>query len=270
MCLPVLGSQPTVFTTHGLNLLGDPATRSAPAGAGLRRALGRGVQAIAISASDRDALLRVAPAFADSITLIPHGVEVEPGVTGNRSAVREEWRISDSTLALLFVGELAEHKQPLQLTEAIRCARGRGADVEGLLVGEGRLRRDLENATDGAISLLGERDDVGTLQSAADAFVLPSLHEGLSLALLEAMASGLPVIASEIPSNREVVGEAGILVPPGDASALCEAIVQLAADHELRSRLGEAARRRVADRFSLERMLRETGELYDRMLEPSG
>jgi glycosyltransferase involved in cell wall biosynthesis len=270
LSLPVLGRRPTVLTTHGLNLLHSTAPRPQLAGLGLRRALSRGLWVIAVSTADRDALLAVAPGFSDSITVVHNGVAVDALPVTDRSATRDELGLADSSLALLFVGELADHKQPVQLAEAIQRARADGADVVGLLVGDGPLADSLEGGSRGAVRLLGERGDVGALLDATDIFVLPSLHEGMSLALLEAMARGRPVIVSDIPSNREAVGDAGIIVPVGDVAALSKAIGRLANDGGLRRTIGEAARRRAEKRFGLARMLDEVGSIYAMALGATG
>ncbi|MGZ8475191.1 MAG: glycosyltransferase, partial [Candidatus Limnocylindria bacterium] len=218
LSLPVVGVRPTVFTTHGLNLLRFGPPRRWLIDFGLGRALARGVEAIAVSNSDRDALVAFAPAFADSTTVVRSGVAAPDRANVDRAAIRRQWAVAESTTALLFVGELADHKQPMELSEAIRLARA-GADVAGVFVGEGPLRPAIEAQAHDFVSLLGERDDIDVLLSAADAFVLPSAYEGMPLSLLEAMAGGLPVIASDIPPHREAIGDAGILVPVGDVAA---------------------------------------------------
>ena len=102
-----------------------------------------------------------------------------------------------------------------------------------------------------------------------DVFVLPSYSEGVSLALLEAMAAGLPVIASRVGGLPEVVtdGENGLLVPPRDADALAAALTRLLADPSLARQLGENARGYVREHFSLERLGREINEIYEELIE---
>lgn len=95
---------------------------------------------------------------------------------------------------------------------------------------------------------------------AMDVFVLPSLWEGLSLALLEAMFHGLPVVATAVNGTPEAVADerTGLLVPPGDPGALADAMARLARDPELRTRLGTAGREEAERRFTVERMVEET------------
>ena len=101
------------------------------------------------------------------------------------------------------------------------------------------------------LRLLGYREDVAALLAAADIFVLPSHFEGLPMSVIEAMLCGLPVVATDIRGPREQVveGDTGLLVPMGDAGALRDAIARLAADPDLRHRMGEAGRDRAVELF---------------------
>jgi glycosyltransferase involved in cell wall biosynthesis len=114
------------------------------------------------------------------------------------------------------------------------------------------------------VRFLGFREDVGDLLAASDLIVLPSLREGLSIALLEAMAAGKPIIATSIGSQREVASHADMarLVRPSNALALSEAILRLAGDQALMTRLGTSARAVYEDRYTEDRMLRSYRQLY--------
>src|SRR5439155_1397923 len=117
----------------------------------------------------------------------------------------------------------------------------------------------------------GFRDDVADVLSEVAVSVLPSLSEGLSNALLESMAMGVPVVATRVGGNPEAVEEdvTGLLVPPRDPAALAEAICRLLENHRLASRFIQAGRQRVVERFSLERMVQETERLYLKLLNGS-
>jgi glycosyltransferase involved in cell wall biosynthesis len=110
---------------------------------------------------------------------------------------------------------------------------------------------------------------VPTILSSLALSVLPSLNEGLSNSLLESMAAGVPVVATTVGGNPEVVldGETGLLVPPRNPAALAEAICRVLRTPGLRNRLGQAGRRRVLNHFSNERMIRNVERLYEELLD---
>jgi glycosyltransferase involved in cell wall biosynthesis len=127
-------------------------------------------------------------------------------------------------------------------------------------------RRDALGLGDRVV-FLGPLDDVAGLLAAADVAVMPSLHEGLGVAALEAMAAGVPVVASRVGGLPELVGAdaAGVLVPPGDAAALAAALRRLAADRGAARALGTAGRARVGARFTMAGMAAATLALYRRL-----
>ena len=118
--------------------------------------------------------------------------------------------------------------------------------------------------------LLGQRSDIPNLLAAADIFVMPSHREGLSYAVLEAMGHGVATVVSDGPGNPEAVGDAGLVFSIGDADGLASALSRLAADAPARAALAEAGRARVATELSAERMVAETGAVYDRVLRAPG
>ena len=145
------------------------------------------------------------------------------------------------------------------------------------VVGDSGYRKELEDyarrlGLDGRVTFMGFRLDVPELLSEVTVSVLPTLSEGLSNTLLESVAAGVPVVATRVGGNPEVVqdGVTGLLVPPRDAGALADAICRLLADPDLASRFAQAGRRRLAERFSLDRMVNETERLYLTLLEKAG
>jgi glycosyltransferase involved in cell wall biosynthesis len=166
-----------------------------------------------------------------------------------------------------------------EFVAAARRLRGLGVEAEFVLIG-GRdphnraciATAQLEDwRTEGVIDWLGQRDDVPALLAASHLVVLPSYREGLPKALLEALAAGRPVVATDVPGCREVVipDENGLLVPPRDPDALADAMARLIRDPELRRRYGEAGRRLAEREFSAKRVERETLRLYDALLSPT-
>jgi glycosyltransferase involved in cell wall biosynthesis len=130
-----------------------------------------------------------------------------------------------------------------------------------------RLAGDLNLGT--SVHFLGERSDIFDILSESDLFVLPSLSEGLSNVLLEAMIANLPVVATDIGGNPEVVehGKTGLLIPPKNVDELTAAMMQLLQCPDLAGRFGQAGRTRVVTEFSLENMVRQTQDLYLSLLE---
>jgi len=146
-------------------------------------------------------------------------------------------------------------------------------DIHVIIYGEGPERGRLESLSQQCglsdrVELPGWRDDIYSALEALDIFVLPSLNESAGLVLLEAMACGLPVVATRVGGIPEYVaeGETGLLVPPRDPQALAAAIESLIVDPARREALGRAGRRRVEERFTAERMVAQTVQLYRRLL----
>jgi glycosyltransferase involved in cell wall biosynthesis len=141
-----------------------------------------------------------------------------------------------------------------------------------VIAGEGELRPALERQIkehhlEKHVLLAGFRPDVLSVHKAFDIFVMSSVTEGLGTSLLDAMACAKPVVATAAGGIPEVVaeGETGFIVPPRDHQAMADAIVQLLKEPALQERLGTAGRARVRDRFSADRMLRDTLRVYQRV-----
>ena len=174
---------------------------------------------------------------------------------------------------LVAVGRLKAPKDPLTFVRAL--GRLNGAPFRALVVGDGPDRERIAAAArplGAAVQLLGERGDVRELLADADVFVLSSRSEGLPISILEAMAAGLPVVASRVGGVVEIVvdAETGYLVPPGDEGALAAAIERLLADSSLRRRLGAAGRARAEALFDLPEFRHAHLELYARELAAHG
>ena len=267
-CLPAVGMRPTVITLHGSHLLRrSSGARDRLVRAGLHRAFARAGAVIAVSESELALARSVASDVAGRITLVHNGVPDAPPVSArDRGSTRESLGVEPNAYLAVFVGELSERKQPVQFAEAVARGRREEPRIVGAIAGDGPLRRRLDPPADG-LRLLGERRDVSALLAAADAFVLPSLWEGLSYAVLEAMALGRAVVVSDGPGNPDAVGDAGLVFPAGDIGALSAALVRLAREPELGSSLGEAAMARARERFSRSAMVEETARVYERALD---
>lgn len=192
----------------------------------------------------------------------------------SRAEVRAELGVGEDTPLLVCVGRLAPQKDhPTLLAALVQLP----PEVTLLVVGDdpfgdGRARLQAEAQRLGLgerARFLGIRHDVPDLLVASDLFVLPSLWEGLGLVFLEAMAVGLPVVATNVSAIPEVVddGRTGWLVPPSDPTGLAAALREALADPDERARRGEAGRALLVERFGLPRMIDETLALYTEILE---
>jgi glycosyltransferase involved in cell wall biosynthesis len=206
----------------------------------------------------------------DRITVIPNGITPLATAADARTATRQSLGIEPDELFLLSVGRLVHQKGHEFLVQALAEAASQNVGIKAGICGEGVLRPMLESAIQARdlgkrFQLLGEWLDVAPALAAADAFVLPSRWEGLPMALLEAMAAGLPVIATRVEGVDEVVTEGvhGHLVVPEDSQALAQAILQLAADADARKRMGAAAQARVLQEYTTAGMC---GKYYVLML----
>ncbi|MBU4231665.1 MAG: glycosyltransferase family 4 protein [Proteobacteria bacterium] len=240
------------------------------------RVLGRFTDlSLAVSRGVRDYLVAQGGLDPAKVRVVVNGVDVaaidaaRPG-----KVVRRELGLPEGLPVIGLVGRL-DHwgKGHKELFEAMAPLMERHP-VQALIVGGGRRIDEVRQLAAslglaGAVHFLGERHDVPDLLNAMDIFVLPSYSEGLSLALLEAMAAGKPVIATAVGGTPEVVteGDNGLLIPPRDAGALAGALERLLADPALAQHLGANARTHVREHFSLDRLGREINEIYIELAE---
>lgn len=190
-----------------------------------------------------------------------------------REAHRCAFGLSPEDPVLMCVANFHHYKGHRELIRAIRVVRGTVPSLKVLFVGDGPLRGSLEdlafrNGLAATLQFLGPRDDVPMLLQLADGFVLPSHTEGLPLTVLEAMATGLPVVATRVGGIPEVVtdGKTGLLVPPGDLAALAAAIGRILQDPTGARRMGQAGRAQVEREFSLGRMVERTEQFYAELI----
>lgn len=261
---PFVVADRTVWSTHGLHF-----TRRHPRAAPLLRAVvARTAVTICSSEAERAEVAAAAgETAAGRLVVVRNGMPAPPApVPAERRAARTELGIADAELCVLYVAELEPRKDPGSTVEAVALARAAGVPAVLLLVGDGPLRAALSERPPDGVRVLGYRTDLRRLWSAADVFVLPSWREGMSLALLEAMAYGLPAIVASAPGNVEALGPAGVVVPPRDPGAQAAALARLH-DPAERRRLGDAARARHAELFGVERFLAEMRAVYGRVRE---
>lgn len=212
---------------------------------------------------------------ASRTTVIHNGVDTtlfRPDARG-RADARTQLGLSASSRILICVGRMTPQKGQSTLIRAMAHIRRSLPESQLLLVGEGDSRQSNEALSvrlglTAAISFLGARWDVADLLRASDLLVLPSLHEGFGLVLAEALATGLPVVASRVGPVPEIVSHdaTGLLVPPSDPEALAGAILELLTNETRRARMRVSARAEAIERFSLPKMVRALETLYSEMV----
>ena len=212
---------------------------------------------------------------AAKITTIHNGVDVDrfrPG--GDRMHLRRELGLDEHHLLVGAVAHLTPQKGHRHLLEAARQVVQRLPETVFVLVGDGSLRPELEEMVNAwklqeNVRFLGVRRDIPELLGSLDLFVLPSVWEGLGVAVLEAMACELPVVASRVDGIVEMVveGVTGLLAPPKDAEALHVALTTLLESPAERERMGLAGRERAVSRFSTKAMVERYRGIYEGLLE---
>jgi len=269
---PLITGVPRVVTVHDLafHLFPEqyPGRKQRYLRTMTRLSVQRAARVIAVSEATRQDIIRLYDADPERVVTVPNGVgdEMRPLGADEVAAFRARQGLTGPTL--LFLGTL----QPRKNLETLLRAWARTAGETGWqLVVAGAagwhhepifdLARELGIAD--AVRFVGfvPPEDLPLWHNAADAFVYPSLYEGFGLPLLEAMACGTPVVTSETPALREVVGNAGLIVGPRDVPALAQALLQLAREPELREELAARGLRRASE-FSWRRTAAETAAVY--------
>jgi glycosyltransferase involved in cell wall biosynthesis len=209
----------------------------------------------------------------ERLTTIPNTIDPDRfQCLGNRSELRQTLNVPMDRPLVVSIGRLAEPKGYSHLLAALALIPPEERPLT-LIAGDGPERADLERQArvlglGHDTRFLGNRRDVPALLAAADVFVLASLWEGLPLALLEAMAAGLPSVVTAVGGNPEVIdnGESGLLVPAADEPAFAAALRRLLRDPEQRRRMGQAARKKFNEQFSLRRFVETHENLYEAIL----
>jgi glycosyltransferase involved in cell wall biosynthesis len=219
---------------------------------------------ITVSETHRDWALRLGIGHRGLVKAIQSGIPQQRVIpTRPVEQTRAELGLAPGEFSVLSTGRLVRQKGLEYLIEAVPLlAPGMDAGIKVLLAGEGPSRAALQTQSrrlgvEDQVVFLGFRSDIAELLAVSDAVVLPSLWEGLSISVLEAMAADRPIVTTTIGSNQEVLrhGETGLLVPPKRPDLLAQAILTLANDPLLRKRLGAAARQVYCERYTEERMV---------------
>lgn len=210
---------------------------------------------------------------AEKISIVLNGVEIPEPSEAARIAVREELKLPTDARLVGYVGRLAKQKRTHDMVWAFQLLRQLTGNVHFLVIGDGPERESMRELAahmgcDHLMRFLGHRDDALRLIGALDVMWLASEFEGMSNSLTEAMAAGVPVVASDIRPNRELVvdGETGYLVKLGDCVGFAQFTDRILADAELNLRLGRAGRERAKTEFSIDKAMQSYAEVYRQVL----
>jgi glycosyltransferase involved in cell wall biosynthesis len=262
--------RPILFTEHGRHQPDYPRPKRMLVN---RLFLSRRDRVVGVGAAVRQALIDNEGIPARRVEILYNGIDVDgfaaSAASGLRSAARREFGVGPDDFVLLQVARLDYLKDHATAVRTLARIVPRLPSARLVLVGDGpekpaidELIRNLK--LDQAVRFLGIRHDVDRLLPGADLFVLTSVSEGIPLTVLEAMAAGLPVVATDVGGMREVVvdGLTGLLASAGDAAGLAECVLRLDGDAERRRAMGAAGRARAKDYFDEPRMAAEYGRIY--------
>ncbi len=209
-----------------------------------------------------------------TLDVIPNPVPDQPGVLKNQiQSIRQQYLHDEKDYLVVSVGRLIPEKGYSDLINALRIVVDKfGKNVKLLIVGKGYLLEDLQKQVNememaDSIQLLGERDDVPILLAASDIYASASHYEGQSLAVLEAMASGLPVVATDVGDNRRVIAEnCGSVIPAGNLEIMAREIMRLIENPQERKRIGKKANAYVRENYSVSKWTDRLLALYTEVL----
>jgi glycosyltransferase involved in cell wall biosynthesis len=231
---------------------------------------------VAVSPQVRDDLVSLGVAPRERFVVVRLGIELEQRVAAERDGRGESRRvlgIGPDRFAVGWIGRMTGVKRTDDVLRAFRRLRDRGVDACLCMIGDGPDRPAVERRAHelGLMRdtlFLGYQEEVAPFYAAFDAMILPSINEGTPVSAIEALAAGRPVVATRVGGVPDVVrdGEDGFLVEPGDVDALADRLARLAAEPELRERLGAAGRARVVPRYSVERLVDDIDLLYRSLL----
>jgi glycosyltransferase involved in cell wall biosynthesis len=235
---------------------------------------------IAVSPEVRDDLVALGIAPREKFAVVRLGIELDARVALNgddRERARRLLGVGPDRFVVGWIGRMTGVKRTGDVLLALRELRARGVDATLCMVGDGPDRQAVEQqAHELGIArhclYLGYQEEVAGWFAALDVMVLPSANEGTPVTAIEALAVGRPVVATRVGGVPDVIrdGEDGFLVEVGDVHALADRLAVLAADPELRRRMGDAGRKRVLPRYSVDRLVDDVDRLYRSLLLTSG
>lgn len=269
-----------VHTFHGHTLRGYFGPAKEHVYRQIEHALARGTDAlVAVSPEVRDDLVAIGVAPASRFAVVRLGIELSERMEGSErgAELRASLGIAQERFTVGWVGRMTAVKQAGDVLRTVRLLHDRGIDGALVMVGDGPDRNKLETLArelgiDGATRFVGFQDDVGPWFHAFDALLLPSRNEGTPVSAIETLASGRPVVATRVGGVADVVqdGIDGYLIELGDVRGAADRLAQLAADPELRRRMGAAGSERVVRRYRVPRLVEDVDRLYRALLAETG
>ena len=230
---------------------------------------------IALTDIEKDDMVRYNICKPRKIVVVTSGIDLEKynKTEVNAKEKRTEFNVGVDDFLVGMIGRLEKVKGPEYFIEAAKYIAERIPQTKFLIVGDGSLKEALITRSkqlniDNKVIFAGWQEDVPEILSILDVLVLPSLNEAIGRVILEAGASGKPVVATEVGGIPDIIknNETGILVPPGDSKKIAEAVISLLEDKQKRFEMGRAAKDWVNNQFSVDNMVREVHNLYKSLL----
>jgi len=222
---------------------------------------------ITISEDEREEYLRRGIGNKKKVVTIYNGIDMSK-FPGNGMRVREELGLAQQVPLVGFAGRLEEVKGPHLFVEAAKRIKAVAPQTHFLMLGDGAMKKGLLQKAQGMpqLHILGYREDVADCLAALDLLLIPSLNDGFNLVAVEAMASSRPIVATAVGGLPEVLGDGGILVPPGDTTRMAKEAIKLLNSPGLRKEIGARGRRRAEALYSWDISLQKTLALYHQVL----
>ena len=231
-----------------------------------------------VSQKASETMLKSKTASANKLLVIYNGIDLNKFIFQDKKArkeIRKELNLKKDDKVLISIGRLFKAKGYPYLIEAIKILKSKYPDIKLLIIGEGEEKNKLETQTrelnlEKNIFFLGRKENVSNCLNASDIFVLASLWEGFGLAIVEAMACGLPVITTNVGGIPEIIQDkiSGLLVDPKDSEILAQKIDYLLnLDADSKERFALKGRKIVEQKFPLEKMMTKYEELYYKLLK---
>jgi glycosyltransferase involved in cell wall biosynthesis len=268
-----------VHTVHGWSFNDTQPGPLRASYVGLERLAARWTNRIVVvAAGDRDKGLTHGIGAEERYAVVRSGIDptLYERPSASREAIRRQLGFVQDQVVVGTVACLKPQKAPLDFVRAAALAHARDGRLRFVVAGDGELRGAMERLIgeeklDGVVHLLGWREDVPDLLHALDVFLLTSRFEGLPRSVLQAMAAGVPVVATAVDGTPEIVrdGETGLLIPPGRPDLAAERVIKMIRRPELRARCVEGGRRALTAEFDIRRMVRDLERLYLDLLEPA-